>query len=111
MIHITTTNLYLTVRNSVDLGPILERLTTMDQRIQDGLDDLSSKVEANTSVEQSAVALLNGLSAQVAAAIEAAKNAGASDAQVQAFSDLRASLDTSTQDLAAAVAANTPASP
>lgn len=63
------------------------------------LDDLQAQVEANTSVDQSAIALLNGLSAQ----ITALKN---DPVKLQAFAD---SLRNSSADLSAAVTANTPA--
>lgn len=65
------------------------------------LDDLKAQVEANTTVDESAVALLQGLKAKLDAAI-----ASGDPAAVKALSD---QLGASTQRLADAVAANTPA--
>jgi hypothetical protein len=63
------------------------------------LDDLTASVARNTSVEQSALTLIQGFSAQLAAA-------GTDPAKLDA---LKAQLDTSDDALAAAVLANTPA--
>lgn len=71
------------------------------------LDALTAQVAANTSVTQSAVALIGGLKAQLDAAIAASK-AGDNGAALDALS---AQLATSDKDLADAVAANTPAAP
>ena len=70
-------------------------------RMSQALDDLATQVAANTSVEESAVTLINGLAAQLAAA-------GTDPAKLQS---LQASLKASAGDLAAAVAANTVADP
>jgi predicted nucleic acid-binding Zn-ribbon protein len=74
-----------------------ERMTTMSAE----LDALETQVTANTSVEESAVVLIKGIAAQLAAA-------GTDPAKLTA---LRTSLNTSATDLAAAVAANTPVAP
>ena len=65
------------------------------------LDALTAQVHANTNVVQGAVALINGISDRI-------KAAGADPAALQA---LTTELDTQDQALAAAVAANTPATP
>jgi hypothetical protein len=65
------------------------------------LDALTAQVAQNETVEESALALINGLAAQIAAA---ATNPAALTA-------LSASLKTNADALAAAVAANTPAAP
>ena len=65
-------------------------------------DDLITKVTALKTVQDSAIALLQGLKAQLDAAIAALPN----QTQLQSLSD---SLDTDTADMAAAVVANTPA--
>ncbi len=65
------------------------------------LDQLTAQVHANTSVVQSAVALINGISDRI-------KAAGTDPAALQA---LTAKLDQQDQGLAAAVAANTPTPP
>jgi hypothetical protein len=66
------------------------------------LDDLKAAVQKETEVDQSAIVLLNGLKAQLDAAI-----ASNDPAALQALSD---QLGSSSQSLADAVAANTPAS-
>jgi len=76
---------------------ILEKENGMSQ----ALDDLATQVTANTTVEESAVTLIKGLAAQIAAA-------GTDPAKLQS---LQASLKASADDLAAAVAANTVADP
>lgn len=63
------------------------------------LDDLSAQVQANDDVEASAVLLINGIAARIAAA-------GVDPAKLSA---LTTSLKASADSLAAAVAANTPA--
>ena len=65
------------------------------------LDDLTAQVAANTTVEASAVTLIQGLAAQLAAA-------GTDPAKL---ASLQASLKTSADSLAAAITANTPAAP
>ena len=76
---------------------ILEKENGMSQ----ALDDLATQVTANTTVEESAVTLIKGLAAQIAAA-------GTDPAKLQA---LQQSLKASADDLAAAIAANTVADP
>lgn len=65
------------------------------------LDALTGQVAQNTTVEASAVTLIQGLAAQIAAA-------GTDPAKLTA---LTTSLNTSATALAAAIAANTPAAP
>ena len=79
------------------LEDVLRKVTT----IMTKLEDLQSQVEANTQVEASAVVLINGIAAQLAAA-------KTDPVAIQALSD---HLKTSATDLAAAVTANTPAEP
>ncbi len=71
------------------------------RKIMAELDALSAQVAQNTTVEESAVTLINGLAAQIASL----KN---DPAALQALAD---SLNKSATDLSAAVAANTPAAP
>lgn len=63
------------------------------------LDTLKTKVQETTTVEQSAIELLNGLGAQIAALKE-------DPAALQALSD---QLTAKSSELASAVTANTPA--
>lgn len=65
------------------------------------IDDLTAQVAANTTVIGSALTLIQGLAAALAAA-------GTDPVKLAA---LQASLKQSDDDLAAAVAANTPAAP
>lgn len=62
------------------------------------IDDLSTSVAHNTDVEESAITLIQGLAAQIAAA-------GTDPAALQALTD---SLNAESTKLAEAVAANTP---
>lgn len=79
----------------------LDRILNKENRIMADLTQLSADVANTTSVEESAITLINNIAAQLAAA--------ASDpAAIQALSD---SLNTEAASLAAAVAANTPAAP
>jgi len=77
----------------------IERLTTQGTTIMADLTSLTTQVAQNTTVEGSAVVLIQGLAAQLAAA-------GTDPAKL---ADLQAQLNTSATALAAAVAANTPA--
>jgi altronate dehydratase len=84
------------------LDLILTSLTAVVKQeniMSNELDALTTQVAANTSVEESAVTLLNGLSAQ----ITALKN------DPVALQALATSLKTSGNDLANAITANTPA--
>jgi hypothetical protein len=65
------------------------------------IDDLTAQVTQNTSVESSAVTLIQGIAAQLAAA----------GTDPVALAALTAQLTSSATALAAAVAANTPAAP
>lgn len=65
------------------------------------LDDLTTSVNAEVTVEASALALINGFAAKLQAAIDAGNPA--------ALTALKDQIDASSADLAAAVTANTPA--
>ena len=75
------------------------------------LDDLATQVAASTAVEASAVTLIDGIAARIQAAVEAAIAGGATADQLKPVSDEVASLKSSGDALAAAVAANTPVQP
>jgi phage host-nuclease inhibitor protein Gam len=78
---------------------VVNQLVTQGVAMSKEFDDLQAQVERNTEVDNSVVTLVNGLAAQ----IEALKN---DPRKLQAFADqLRANND----NLASAVAANTPA--
>lgn len=83
------------------LMKMFESLATNQEKIMALIDDLAADVAAQTTVEKSAVTLLNNLSAQLAAA-------GTDPVKLQAIKD---QLDSNTADLAAAITSNTPADP
>jgi peptidoglycan hydrolase CwlO-like protein len=79
----------------------VNQLLKGQQKMAGELDTLTASVSNATTVEQSAIDLINGLAAQIASL----KN---DPAALQALSD---SLNAKSADLAAAVTANTPAAP
>jgi predicted chitinase len=81
----------------LDIDLIKRKLNIMSAE----LDQLEVQVAETTSVEQSAITLIRGIAAQLAAA-------GTDPVKLKALSD---SLNTSEQALAQAVAENTPATP
>ena len=81
------------------LAKSLAKLGTQETDIMADLSSLEADVKANGDAVASAVTLLQGLKAQLdAAGTDAAK-----------LADLSASIEANTSNLAAAVAANTPA--
>lgn len=79
--------------------------------LDDEIAALTAQVKNATTVEASAKALIDGFQAQLKAATDAAAAAGASPEQLASFTTLGSSLDSASSDLAASVAANTPAAP
>ncbi len=111
--------LQLHVNHSLDGASLelLARLVCLLERKEDlmsvaldelraALAELEADVTTQTDVTQSAVRLLEGLSAQLADAVASAVDLDDLRSRVQ---NLNASLDTQRNTLAAAVAANTPA--
>ena len=98
-----TVNVYFhPVESDNRLGEILTLLKTIVQKentIMADLTTLTAQVKANTDVEASAVQLIQGIAAQLAAA-------KTDPVAIQALSD---QLKNSADALAAAVTANTPA--
>jgi hypothetical protein len=82
-----------------EIHSMVTALTQGAQEMASDLSELTAQVEANSTVDQSAITLLNGLKAQLDAA-------GTDPAALQALS---AQLASSSQALADAVSANTPA--
>ncbi len=81
-------------------------------KLDDSIASLTTEVANNTAVEKSALTLINGFAAQLAAAIAAALAAGASATELQSLTDLQTTLAANDTELAAAVAANqAPAAP
>lgn len=92
-------------RNSVkiDVHFNSEQLNRIERKLDNimaAIDDLTAEVANNTTVEKSALALIQGFAAQLAAA-------GTDPAKLAA---LQATLKSNDDELAAAVAANTPTS-
>lgn len=79
--------------------------------LDDKITALQAEVANNTTVEKSALVLIQGFAARLDAAVAAAQAAGASPAQLQSLTDLSTSLKSNDDELAAAVTANTPATP
>jgi hypothetical protein len=79
--------------------------------IDSDIAELQSDVAALTTTVGSAVALIDGFAAQLAAAQSAALAAGATPEELSVLTALHASISAQTTALAAAVAANTPAAP
>jgi len=73
------------------------------------LDALAAQVKANTDAEASAVIVLNGIAKRIADAVAAAIANGATAEELAPVSDEVAALKASSDALAAAVVANTPA--
>lgn len=82
-----------------EIRALLNRLLQQGSHMRTELETLKDQVAKTTTVEQSAITLLNGLSAQIAAL-------KGDPAALQTLADQLAAQST---DLAAAVAANTPA--
>jgi len=90
------------------LLPLIKELTNKMTAIDDALTQLESDVTNLTTVEQSAVALLNGLTTQIQTIIAAGGDPAKTLASIQ---DVVTKVESDTTDLAKAVAANTPAAP
>jgi hypothetical protein len=73
------------------------------------LQSLTDQVAINTSVEGSAKVLIDGFSARMQAAVDAALANGATEAELAPVQAEVDALNVSSTDLAASVAANTPA--
>lgn len=76
-------------------------LINQGKKIMSILDDLRAQVEQNVTVTESAIALINGLTAKLDAAI--------ASGNMDEVAALSAQLNAETQKLAEAVTANTPA--
>ncbi len=79
-------------------------------QLDDAISALQAEVTKNTTVEKSALALIQGIPALIDAAVTKALAAGATAAQLAAVTALSTSLKANDDELAAAVASNTPTS-
>lgn len=82
-----------------EINLLLKDLTKMEISEMAGLENLTEQVQVNTDTEASAIVLLNGLSAQLASIAN----------DPAAVAALAAQLKASSENLAAAIVANTPA--
>lgn len=87
------------------LSALLQANLNQGSRIMKTLADLQADVAAETAVEQGAITLLGGLSAQIAAL----KSTQTDPATAAAIDALATSVEANSSSLAAAVTANTPA--
>ena len=93
------------------INTLTGKVQQMSDSVAAELATLQADVSAETTVEASAITLIQGFAAQLAAAVAAAQAAGATPAQLASLSTLGTTITTSSAALAAAVAANTPAAP
>ncbi len=82
-------------------------MNALDQAIS----DLTAAVTKETTVEASAVVLLNGIPALIAKAVADATAAGATPTELASLNALGVAIAASSAPLAAAVTANTPPAP
>lgn len=75
-------------------------------QIDDELTQLASDVTAEQGAVDSAVTLINGISAKIDAAVAAATAAGATPVELKSLTDLSTAVKAQTASLGAAVAAN-----
>lgn len=76
--------------------------------LDDQIDALTAAVAREKTVDDSAIALINGFQARLDAAVAAASAAGATAAQLKSLTDLSTAIGKDSDELASAVAANTP---
>lgn len=94
-----------------DIRAKLERVLKHMAALDDKITQLQADVAAEGTVVDSAVTLIQGFPALIAAAVAAAQAAGATDAQLQSFADLSTAIEAKTKVLADAVSAGTPVAP
>jgi hypothetical protein len=84
---------------------LMSTANLLDQQIT----ALQTAVQNETSVEQSAITLINGIPKLIADAVAKAQAAGATPAELSALTALQSQIASNGTALAAAVTANTPA--
>lgn len=89
----------------------LEQQGTIMSQVDDAITALQASVANLTTVDQSAITLIQGIGAQIQAAVDAALAQGATPAQLQSLTDLKSAIDAQDDALASAVSAATPAAP
>lgn len=91
------------------LQSLKKDFSIMATNVQEAIDKLAADVTRLKTVDESAIALIQGFPALIAAAVAAAQAAGATPEQLAAFDDLSAGIESKTEELATAVTAGTPA--
>lgn len=80
-------------------------------KLDDDIADLQTKATNLTNAVDAAETVINGIGAQITAAVDAALAAGATDEQLAAITAVSTALDAKATELANAIAAGTPAAP
>lgn len=88
---------------------MFKRMLTIMSQADTKIQTLKDDVAKLTTVVASATTMIGGFQAQLAAAVQAALDAGATPAELQSLTDLHTAISAQSDGLAAAVAANTPA--
>jgi hypothetical protein len=91
------------------VSALIKEEHVMSDTVQNEINQLTASVTQETTVENSAIALINGIPALIQTAVNTALAEGATPAQLAALSALNANLLTEAQNLGNAVTANTPA--
>jgi hypothetical protein len=102
-------DVHLFVHSADMVSVTLSRIEAKMSALSDKIDDLTAKVTAETTVEQAAITLLHGLSAEIADLKAQLQSAGVDPALLQKLTDLGSTIDSRKQALADAITANTPA--
>ncbi len=111
MIHITFSGpITVQLADSAQVSEILallHHIKNTQETFMAALDDkiaaLQAEVANNTTVEKSALALIQGFGAQLKAAVDAALAAGATDAQLASLTNLQTTIAANDAELANAV--------
>lgn len=102
-------HLYIHLPSDTTVTAALSRIEANMSALSDKIDELTAKVTAETTVEQAAITLLQGLSAEIADLKAQLQNAGVDPALLQKLADLGTTIDVRKQALADAITQNTPA--
>lgn len=86
-----------------------EDFAKMSTTVQEAIDALTADVAQETSVNQSAITLIQGIPALISAAVAAAQAAGATPDQLAAFDSLNSTIAANSAALSSAVTSGTPA--
>jgi len=90
------------------VNELKKEITTKMSALDDKITQLQADVTAETTVEQSAIALIQGIPKLITDAVTAALAQGATSAQLQSLTDLATTIEANSASLGAAVTAGTP---